>query len=79
MRAVNSKSAGSVQREQQRMEGSVDGKWRRVMLMSAATSAWLVYDSATATEAPSQAVAIFQFGLLACSLVGLAGSLLMYA
>jgi hypothetical protein len=50
-----------------------------IMLMSAATSAWLIYDMTTATEAPRQAVAILQYGLLAGALIGLAGSLLMYA
>jgi hypothetical protein len=49
------------------------------MLMSAATSAWLIYEMSTATEAPSQAVAMLQYGLLACALIGLAGSLVMYA
>jgi hypothetical protein len=37
------------------------------------------YDTATAIEAPSQAVAILQYALLACALLGLAGSLAMYA
>jgi hypothetical protein len=54
-------------------------KWPRVMLMSAATSAWLIYDICTATEAPSQAVAILQYFLLACAVIGLVGSLLMFA
>jgi hypothetical protein len=45
----------------------------------AASSAWLIYNMATATEAPSQAVVILQYGLLACALLGLAGSLVMYA
>jgi hypothetical protein len=49
------------------------------MLMSAATSAWLIYDMTTSTEAPRQAVAMLQYGLLACALIGLAGSLMMYA
>jgi hypothetical protein len=49
------------------------------MLMSAATSAWLLYDMASATEAPSPAVTALQSVLLACSLIGLAGSLVMYA
>jgi hypothetical protein len=49
------------------------------MLMSAATSAWLIYDMTTATEAPRQAVAILQHGLLACALFGLVGSLVMRA
>ena len=54
-------------------------KWPRIMLISAATSAWLIYDMATATEVPRQAVAILQYGLLACALIGLAGSLVMAA
>jgi hypothetical protein len=49
------------------------------MLMSAATSAWQIYEIATATEAPRQAVAILQYGLLAFALTGLAGSLVMAA
>jgi hypothetical protein len=49
------------------------------MLMSAVTSAWLIYDMTTATEAPRQAVAVLQYGLLACALVGLVGSFLMMA
>jgi hypothetical protein len=51
------------------------GEWREpqlVELMSAATSAWLIYDITTATEVPGQAVAILQYALLA-------GSLLMHA
>jgi hypothetical protein len=49
------------------------------MLMSGATSAWLVYDLSSATEAPSNAVAVLQYGLLGCSLFGLIGSLAMLA
>jgi hypothetical protein len=49
------------------------------MLMSTATSAWLIYDIATATEAPRRALAILQYCLLACALIGLAGSLVMFA
>ena len=49
------------------------------MLMSGITSAWLLYDMATATEAPSRARAILQYGLLACALIGLVGSLAMLA
>jgi hypothetical protein len=47
------------------------------MLMSAVTSAWLIYDMATATEVPRQAVAILQYGLLAMALIGFLGSLVM--
>ena len=54
-------------------------KWSRLMLMSGATSAWLLYDIATSSEAPRQAVAVLQYGLLACALVGLIGSIVMAA
>jgi hypothetical protein len=57
----------------------VNRNWSRIMLMSAATSAWLIYDIFTATEAPRQAVAILEYALLAGALIGLAGSLVMYA
>jgi hypothetical protein len=50
-----------------------------VMLMSATTSAWFIYEVTTATEAPRHAVAILEYGLLACGLLGLVGSLAMYA
>ena len=49
------------------------------MLMSGATSAWLLYDMASATEAPRQAVAVLQYGLLGCALIGLVGSIVMAA
>jgi hypothetical protein len=49
------------------------------MLISAATSAWLIYDIATATETPRQAVTIMQYILLAGALIGLAGSFVMAA
>ena len=47
--------------------------------ISAVTSAWLIYDMASATEAPSRAVAVLQYGLLACALLGLIGSLVKFA
>jgi hypothetical protein len=53
--------------------------WPRLMLMSAATSAWLIYDMATATEPPSQAAAVLQYVLLACGLIGFVSSALMIA
>ena len=40
-------------------------KWPKLMPMSGITSAWLLYEMATATEAPSRALAILQYGLLA--------------
>lgn len=57
----------------------MNSKWPKVMLMSGLTSAWLLYDMATATEAPRQAVAVLQYGLLACALIGLIGSIVMAA
>ena len=57
----------------------MSGKWPKVMLMSGLTSAWLLYDIATATEAPRQAVAMLQYGLLAGALIGLIGSVVMAA
>jgi hypothetical protein len=47
--------------------------------MSAATSAWLIYDMTTAAETPRQAVAIMQYCLLAGALIGVVGSLVMAA
>jgi hypothetical protein len=76
---VNPKRGTAVQEQEQRMETAVNGKWPKVMLMSAATAAWLIYDISTATEAPRQALAILQYGLLACALFGLAGSLVIVA
>ncbi|MBI5319508.1 hypothetical protein [Bradyrhizobium sp.] len=57
----------------------MNGKWPKVMLLSAGTSLWLLYDITTATEAPSPALAILQYALLACALVALVGSAVMYA
>jgi len=57
----------------------MNSKWPKVMLMSGLTSAWLLYDMATATETPRQAVAVLQYGLLACALIGLIGSVVMAA
>jgi hypothetical protein len=57
----------------------VNSKWPKLMLTSGITSAWLLYEMATATEAPSRALAILQYGLLACALIGLVGSLAMLA
>jgi hypothetical protein len=78
--SVNPGLAACVQRwEPQRRENSVNRNWPKIMLMSAATSAWLIYDISTATEAPRQAVAMLQYALLAGALIGLVGSLVMYA
>ena len=60
-------------------ETSVNSKWPRVMLLSAVTTCWLLYDMVSATEAPRQAVAILEYALLACAMVALVGSAAMYA
>ena len=57
----------------------MNSKWPKLMLMSGITSVWLLYEMATTTEAPSRALAILQYGLLACALIGLVGSLVMLA
>ncbi|WP_108519460.1 hypothetical protein [Bradyrhizobium algeriense] len=57
----------------------MNSKWPKLMLISGITSAWLLYDMATVSEAPSRAPAILQYGLLACALIGLVGSLAMLA
>ena len=54
-------------------------KWPKLMPISGITSAWLLYEMAAATEAPSRALAILQYGLLACALIGPVGSLVMLA
>jgi hypothetical protein len=53
----------------------VYSKWPKLTLMSGVTSAWLLYEMAMATEAPSRAPAILQYGLLAVR--GLAWSALV--
>ena len=60
-------------------EISVKTKRPKLMPVSGATSAWLIYDMATATEAPRQAVVVLRYRLLACALLGLIGSLVMFA
>ena len=57
----------------------MNSKWPKLMLMGAATAAWLVYDMASATEVPRQGVAVMQYGLLAAALIGLVGILVARA
>ncbi|MEH2542277.1 MULTISPECIES: hypothetical protein [unclassified Bradyrhizobium] len=57
----------------------MSSKWSKLILISGITSAWLLHEMATATEAPRQALAILQYGLLACALIGVVGSLVMLA
>jgi hypothetical protein len=40
-----------------------------VFLLGAAVSAWLIYDLATATEAPSQTLALMKYFLLAVMVI----------
>ncbi|MBR0753793.1 hypothetical protein JQ604_16530 [Bradyrhizobium jicamae] len=54
-------------------------KWPKTMLISGVTSAVLIYQMATATEAPSQGLAVLQYFLLACALIGLMGAIAMLA
>jgi hypothetical protein len=42
----------------------------KVMVISAVTTCWLLYDITIANEAPRLALAILQYALLACALVG---------
>jgi hypothetical protein len=52
---------------------------KKLMLMSGATSALLVYEIMSATEAPSRALAVLQYCLLVAALLGLIGSLVKLA
>jgi hypothetical protein len=49
------------------------------MVMTATTAGWLLYEIMSATEAPGTALATLQSLLLACALIGLIGSAVMYA
>ena len=49
----------------------MNSKWPELMPISGITSAWQRYETATATEGASRALAILQYGLLACALIGL--------
>jgi hypothetical protein len=58
-------------------EGARKGKstnWGLMALMTGAVSAWLIYDIASASETPRQAVALLEYFLLACGLIGFAGA-----
>ena len=57
----------------------MNGRWPKVMLMSGATAACLIYDISSTTQAPRLALAFLQYGLLACALLGFAGSVVMFA
>jgi hypothetical protein len=56
---------------------SQSGRWARLALMSAATTAVLMYQLAAPGEAPRAAVLFLECVLLAGSVIGLGGALLM--
>ena len=49
------------------------------MLLMAVVAAWIIYDKASATEAPSRALQVMEYFLLACALVGLVGTAIQLA
>jgi hypothetical protein len=53
--------------------------WRWLAAISGAAGAWQIYEIATATEAPRQALALMQYFSVGCALVGFVGSLIMLA
>jgi len=53
------------------------GRWTRLALMSGATTAVLMYELAAPGEAPRAAVLFMECVLLAGSVIGLGGALLM--
>ena len=53
--------------------------WGLQAALCAGVVAWQFYEIATATEGPSQALALLQYFLIACGLVGLVGALIMMA
>jgi hypothetical protein len=53
----------------------VNSKWPKLMLLNGITSAWLLYDMATADRDPGRALAILQYASLAGALVGSLGCL----
>ena len=57
----------------------MNSRWPKIMLLSALTSCWMLYDITTSTEAPRMALAVVKYSLLACALVALVGSAVMYA
>ena len=44
------------------------------MLLMGVVTAWIIFDMATAVEAPSRALQVMQYFLLACALIGLVGT-----
>jgi hypothetical protein len=52
--------------------------WPLLMLASGVTAVWQIWDLSTATEAPSQALAILQYTLLALATFSCVGAIAMY-
>ena len=52
--------------------------WPLLILASGVTAVWQIYDLSTATEAPSQALAILNYVLLGMATFGCIGSIAMY-
>jgi hypothetical protein len=53
--------------------------WAWLAALSGGAGAWQIYEIATATEAPRQALALTQYFSVGCVLVGFVGSLVMLA
>ena len=60
------------------MSKKTSGYWGKMALLNTACASWLIYDMATATEAPSRALALLQYFLLALSSTALAGSIVQF-
>jgi hypothetical protein len=52
-------------------------RWIKFILMSGVVIAWQIYDLATATEAPSQALLIMNYLLIALAGFSFVGSIVM--
>jgi hypothetical protein len=60
--------------------GQTRGKnWGVQAALCAGVVVWQIYEMATATEAPGQALALLQYSLLGCGAVGFIGALVMLA
>ena len=53
--------------------------WGLQAALCGAIVVWQIYEMASATEAPSQALALLNYFLLSCGLVGGVGALVMMA
>jgi len=55
------------------------GRMMRTAVLGAAVAGWQIYELTSAAEAPSQAVLLLHYFLLACGLIAFAGSLFVLA